>query len=75
MRRMYRRILPLALLGVVASFMSGCNTLGGTKSRHGSFWSRNLKNKLKVVERDATDAYRSFDRHFLNQDWDDPWLD
>lgn len=60
---------------LTASFLAGCGT-GGTNNANstGTWWKNNLAGYWYVWKRDATDLYRSVDRHFFNYDWEDPYL-
>ncbi|MBL8696131.1 MAG: hypothetical protein JNJ88_18700 [Planctomycetes bacterium] len=48
--------------------------LGGCRSTW-DFWKDNAAGVVKSQRRNAHHIHRSLDRHFLNYDWDDPYLD
>ncbi len=39
------------------------------------WWGAHARGYYQVVRRDAESVYKSFDRHFMNYDWDDPYID
>ena len=60
---------------LAASMLAACGSTNGPKeSYNGTWWKNNLRGYWYVLKRDGTDLYRSFDRHFMNYDWDDPNL-
>ncbi|MEQ8764425.1 MAG: hypothetical protein RL885_10895 [Planctomycetota bacterium] len=63
MRR--KALLTLALFGLVA--LAGCTSTI-------EFWRDNTNDKLKVWRRDLHQIHKSLDYHFLNHDWDDPYI-
>ena len=65
----------VAILSVMALGACGSTVAGRADAYNGKWWRNNVRNHWQVVKRDATDLYRSFDRHFFNYDWDDPYLD
>ncbi len=42
--------------------------------RYWAFWRKNWDGTWETIGRDLHDFHRSFDRHALNYDWDDPTL-
>ena len=62
-----RRFLALAALLFVAFGAAGCKSTW-------DFWKEDVKNKTAVWRRDLHSAHRTFDRYFLNYDWEDPYL-
>ena len=39
------------------------------------WWGAHMRGYYQVFLRDAEQIHRSFDRHFMNYDWDDPYID
>jgi hypothetical protein len=72
-----RGTLGLLGLALMSTMMVGCGSTvsGRSAAYNGRWWRTNLRNHWYVIERDATDLYRSIDRHFFNYDWDDPYLE
>ena len=70
-----RNILCAVLaLGTLGS-LGACGATNGPRDNYTStWWKNNLCGYWYVVRRDATDVYRSVDRHFFNYDWEDPNL-
>ena len=66
---MARRLGAVVLLAAVALPFAGCTTDAVY------WWGNHMKAYGQVLKRDATDIYRSFDRNFMNYDWDDPYID
>jgi hypothetical protein len=66
---MARRLRAVVLLAAAALPFAGCS------SDAVYWWGDHMKDYYQVVKRDATDFYRSFDRNFMNYDWDDPYID
>ncbi|MBK6940110.1 MAG: hypothetical protein IPH13_07860 [Planctomycetes bacterium] len=66
---MARRVRALLALALVSLPLGGCHT----DSVY--WWGNHMKGYSQVVRRDAEHVYRSFDRHFMNYDWDDPYID
>lgn len=48
--------------------------LGGCKSTW-DFWKENSSNVVKSNVRHFNRIHESLDRHFLNYDWSDPYID
>ncbi|HET6201819.1 MAG TPA: hypothetical protein VFI25_03325 [Planctomycetota bacterium] len=61
-----RRILAAAVLALLAFGAAGCRTIG--------FWVEDVSNHVTVMRRDLNSVHRTFDRYFLNYDWEDPYL-
>ncbi len=59
----------LVLAALAASLL-----LGGCRSTW-DFWKDNASGVVKSQRRNLNHIHRSLDRHFLNYDWDDPYLD
>ena len=66
---MARRLGALVLLALAVMPFGGCTT----DSVY--WWGSHARGYYQVVRRDAEHVYRSFDRHFMNYDWDDPYID
>jgi hypothetical protein len=66
MARRIRALLALALVGL---------PLGGCSTDSVYWWGNHMKGYGQVIRRDAEHVYKSFDRHFMNYDWDDPYID
>ena len=62
-----RRLLALAALVIVAFSAAGCRSTW-------DFWKQDVQNTVSVWRRDFNSAHQTFDRFFLNYDWDDPYL-
>ncbi|MEW6741647.1 MAG: hypothetical protein AB1486_02715 [Planctomycetota bacterium] len=73
MTKRWRRaslILPvLALLGLSFFAGTGCQTYTPYS------FGEHVNNHFKVWGRDFMKIAKSLDYHFLNYDWDDPWID
>ena len=39
------------------------------------WWHDHMRAYYQVVQRDAELFHESFDRHFMNYNWDDPYID
>lgn len=63
------RNLRALLVAVLAATSVGCHY----DSVY--WWGAHMRGYYQVVRRDAEHVYRSFDRHFMNYDWDDPYID
>ncbi len=66
---MVRSLRAVLLLCLAALPLGGCHT----DSVY--WWGGHMRGYYQVVRRDAESVYRSFDRHFMNYDWDDPYID
>lgn len=60
-----KALLTLAALGLM--ILSGCTSTV-------EFWSHDTESKIKVWRRDLHEIHKSIDYHFLNYDWDDPYI-
>jgi hypothetical protein len=70
-----RNGLCILLATMSLGSLGACGSTNGPKSSYtGTWWRQNLRGYWWVLRRDATDFYRSVDRHFFNYDWDDPAL-
>ena len=58
-----------ALAALVAALL-----LGACKSNW-EFWKNDAKMVAKSTDRNLNQVNKSLHRHFLNTDWDDPYLD
>jgi len=66
---MARRLRAVLLAAAVVCPLSACST------DDVYWWGNHFKAYGQVIRRDAIDIYRSFDRNFMNYDWDDPYID
>lgn len=66
---MARRLRPLIALALAAIAYGGCHF----DSVY--WWGAHARGYYQVIQRDSEHVYRSFDRHFMNYDWDDPYID
>lgn len=76
MRTSFRNAIPLALL-LLALPLSACGSTvaNDPESYNGGWWREHMHDYLAVIKRDVKDFYRTFDRHVMDYDWDDPYLD
>ncbi|MFG0318924.1 MAG: hypothetical protein ACF8XB_16750 [Planctomycetota bacterium JB042] len=66
---MAHRLRALLVIALAVIPFGGCST----DSVY--WWGGHMRGYYQVVKRDAEHVYRSFDRHFMNYDWDDPYID
>lgn len=77
MRKLVRKLTALSLLACVAFSLSGCgSTVSSNSGDHtGRWWRNHMKQYLGVLRKDARNFYQTFDRHFVDLDWNDPMID
>ena len=66
---MARKFRALLVVGLAALPFGGCHT----DSVY--WWGAHARGYYQVIQRDSEHVYKSFDRHFMNYDWDDPYID
>lgn len=66
---MARRLRALIVVALAAVPFVGCST----DSVY--WWGAHARGHYQVLLRDAEHVHWSIDRHFLNYDWDDPYID
>ena len=73
---MLKTFRNVVLAAVGLSLLAACGSTASRKpSRYnGGWWNDHLSGYFYVLKRDMTHMYKSFDRHFMNYDWDDPNL-
>jgi len=74
MRKLVRNLTAAALMAGFALSLSGCgSTVAGTpEAYNGGWWRSHMHGYMSVLKRDVTNIYRTFDRHFMDYDWNDP---
>lgn len=88
---MNKRLVAILLLGFLMISLTGCAMIWGTDKNHqaaqdlktnkksldqGYFYdTQHSASHLEVMLRDFRKMHRFFDRHFMNYDWDDPYID
>ena len=60
-----RVILVLALLATLV--LTSCSCV--------EWWGHNIQGKYLAVRRDLHSMHRTWDYHFMNYDWEDPYID
>lgn len=66
---MARRLRALLVIALAALPLGACHT----DSVY--WWGSHMRGYYQVIQRDAEHVYWSFDRNFMNYDWDDPYID
>jgi len=63
-----RRPLLLVAAVLVGLCLAGCRSTW-------DFWKEDMSETVKAQNKNFHKIHKSLDRHFLNYDWDDPYLD
>jgi hypothetical protein len=66
---MARTLRALLVTALAATSFGGCHY----DSVY--WWGSHMRGYYQVIRRDAEHFYKQFDRHFMNYDWDDPYID
>ena len=88
---MIKRLTALLLVGLFLISLTGCAMIWGTDRDHKFaesvkanketfddgyiFDSRHGMTHLEVILKDFRSMHKFWDRHFMNYDWDDPYID
>ena len=85
---MIKRLAALLLLGTLFISLSGCASIWGTpndcpsadwvaekKDTFESEGGYHAMTHLEIWLRDFREMHRFWDRHFMNYDWGDPYID
>ena len=88
---MNMRLTAILLMGFLLVSLSGCAMIWGTDRGHPAaedlktakesynhgylYDTRHAATHVEVMLRDFRKMHRFFDLHFMNYDWDDPYID